>query len=108
MKKLLRSRGLSHAPRNGRRVEFFFDVISPYTYLCWHTLEAYAPRWGFGVEPKPIFLGGVMQATKNTPPTDEPRMRVQDHDADRGAQFDDQDHDADRGAQEDDQHHDVE
>ena len=51
-----------------RRIELFYDVISPYTYLGWRTLQAYKPRWGFALEAKPMFLGGVMMATKNQPP----------------------------------------
>ena len=51
-----------------RRIELFYDVISPYTYLAWRTLAAYQPRWGFELEARPMFLGGVMMATKNQPP----------------------------------------
>jgi len=50
------------------RLEIFYDVISPYSYLAWHSLKRYAPRWGVAVQPRPFFLGGVMMGAKNAPP----------------------------------------
>eukprot|EP00298_Acanthocystis_sp_HF-20_P005256 c15492_g1_i1.p1 GENE.c15492_g1_i1~~c15492_g1_i1.p1 ORF type:complete len:251 (-),score=99.96 c15492_g1_i1:55-771(-) len=50
------------------KVEFFFDVISPYTLLAWKVLRRYETRWSLDIQLKPIFLGGVMQLTGNKPP----------------------------------------
>eukprot|EP00298_Acanthocystis_sp_HF-20_P006101 c16054_g1_i1.p1 GENE.c16054_g1_i1~~c16054_g1_i1.p1 ORF type:complete len:249 (-),score=112.42 c16054_g1_i1:26-739(-) len=50
------------------KVEFFFDVISPYTLLAWRVLKSYEKLWNLEIQLKPIFLGGVMQLTGNRPP----------------------------------------
>lgn len=50
------------------RIEFFYDVVSPYSLLAFEVVERYAPIWGATVVHRPFFLGGVMQATGNAPP----------------------------------------
>lgn len=51
-----------------RRVEFFFDYVSPFSYLANSQLPGIAKRTGAEVLYRPMFLGGVMQATGNQPP----------------------------------------
>lgn len=51
-----------------RTVEFFYDLISPTAYLAQTQLPAIAARTGATIEFRPMFLGGVMQATGNRPP----------------------------------------
>ncbi len=48
--------------------EFYFDFVSPTAYLAWHAAPAVAVRTGAEMILKPMFLGGVMQATGNKPP----------------------------------------
>ncbi len=48
--------------------EFFFDIVSPTAYLAWHAAPGVAERTGADMILRPIFLGGVMQATGNSPP----------------------------------------
>ncbi|MEO0981461.1 MAG: 2-hydroxychromene-2-carboxylate isomerase [Pseudomonadota bacterium] len=48
--------------------EFFFDYTSPTAYLAWHALPKLLEETGADVELRPMFLGGVMQATGNRPP----------------------------------------
>lgn len=48
--------------------DFFFDVVSPYSYLASTQLEALCTRTGATVRFRPFFLGGLMQATGNSPP----------------------------------------
>lgn len=51
-----------------RRLEFFFDYVSPFSYLADSQLPAIAQRTGAELVYRPFFLGGVMQATGNQPP----------------------------------------
>lgn len=50
------------------RLELYFDIVSPYSYLAFVTLCRYERRWRLDLELKPIFLGGLMKAIDNTPP----------------------------------------
>eukprot|EP01097_Dermamoeba_algensis_P008143 TRINITY_DN528_c0_g1_i2.p1 TRINITY_DN528_c0_g1~~TRINITY_DN528_c0_g1_i2.p1 ORF type:complete len:123 (+),score=12.88 TRINITY_DN528_c0_g1_i2:91-459(+) len=54
------------------RVDFFYDVVSPYSFLAFEVLMRYKPIWNMQVRLRPFFLGGVMQATENTPPGSNP------------------------------------
>ena len=51
-----------------KTVEFFYDFTSPTAYLAWTQLPAIAKRCGAKLIYRPMFLGGVMQATENRPP----------------------------------------
>lgn len=48
--------------------EFFFDYTSPTAYLGDYAGRAVAERTGAEMIYRPMFLGGVMQATGNQPP----------------------------------------
>lgn len=50
------------------RVEYFFDYVSPYSYVAHNALKSFVPRTGADLVIRPMFLGGVMQATGNRPP----------------------------------------
>ncbi|XP_046642244.1 glutathione S-transferase kappa 1-like [Daphnia pulicaria] len=50
------------------KVEFYFDVVSPYTWFCFEVLCRYKPYWNMDLVLRPFFLGGVMKATGNKPP----------------------------------------
>ena len=50
------------------RLEFFFDYVSPFSYLANSQLPGIAQRTGAELVYRPMFLGGVMQATGNQPP----------------------------------------
>jgi 2-hydroxychromene-2-carboxylate isomerase len=49
-------------------LEYFFDYVSPFAYLADTQLPAILERTGAEVVRRPFFLGGVMQAAKNSPP----------------------------------------
>ncbi|MEM7687444.1 MAG: 2-hydroxychromene-2-carboxylate isomerase [Pseudomonadota bacterium] len=51
-----------------QKIEFLFDFASPTTYLAHQRLAGIAERTGAEFEYIPVFLGGVMHATNNTPP----------------------------------------
>lgn len=44
------------------RLEFFFDVSSPWTYLGFIGVQPLAERYGVGIEWRPILVGGVFNA----------------------------------------------
>lgn len=50
------------------RFEYFFDYVSPFAYLADTQLPALLARSGAEIVYRPFFLGGVMQAAKNSPP----------------------------------------
>jgi 2-hydroxychromene-2-carboxylate isomerase len=51
-----------------KRVEFFFDVGSPTTYLAWTQLPALCAKAGAELVYRPMLLGAVFQATGNASP----------------------------------------
>ena len=55
-----------------KRVEFFFDVGSPTTYLAWTQLPALCRQTGATLAYRPMLLGGVFQATGNASPVSVP------------------------------------
>jgi glutathione S-transferase kappa 1 len=55
-----------------RQLEFFYDIVSPYSYLAFVVLERYRVTWNLDLVLRPAFLGGVMAATGNAPPASLP------------------------------------
>ena len=55
-----------------KRVEFFFDVGSPTTYLAWTQLPQLCADAGAELVYRPMLLGGVFQATGNASPANVP------------------------------------
>lgn len=49
-------------------VEFFYDVVSPYSYLASTRIEAIVADCGAQVVFRPMFLGGLMKTVGNQPP----------------------------------------
>jgi len=69
-----------------KRVEFFFDVGSPTTYLAWTQLPALCAQAGAELVYRPMLLGGVFQATGNASPANVPaKARYMDVDMARHA-----------------------
>ena len=50
------------------RLEFFFDYVSPFSYLADSQLAGLVERTGAELVHRPMLLGGVMQASGNSPP----------------------------------------
>jgi 2-hydroxychromene-2-carboxylate isomerase len=55
-----------------RELEFFYDFVSPYSYLASTRVEAIAGRSGAAVVFKPFLLGAVHKATQNHAPLETP------------------------------------
>ena len=53
-------------------LEFFYDFVSPYSYLASTRVEALAARTGATLRWRPFLLGGVFKATGNHAPLDVP------------------------------------
>ncbi len=53
-------------------LEFFYDFVSPYSYLASTRVEAVAARTGATLRWRPFLLGGVFKATENRAPLDIP------------------------------------
>ena len=51
-----------------KQIEFFFDYLSPFSYLADTQLPAIARRTGAEIVYRPIFLGGILKATGNSGP----------------------------------------
>jgi 2-hydroxychromene-2-carboxylate isomerase len=49
-------------------VEFFYDIVSPFSYLASTRIEAIAADCDATVVFRPFFLGGLMKAVGNQPP----------------------------------------
>lgn len=54
------------------KVDFYYDVVSPFSYLAYTIFCRYEKAWGLELELHPFLLGGVMKATGNTPPASLP------------------------------------
>lgn len=55
-----------------KTLEFFFDYISPTAFIAQAIVPDIIARTGADLALRPIFLGGVMQATGNKPPATVP------------------------------------
>lgn len=53
-------------------LEYFFDYVSPYSYLADSQVPGIVERTGAELVYRPFFLGGVMQAAGNSPPATVP------------------------------------
>jgi 2-hydroxychromene-2-carboxylate isomerase len=53
-------------------LEFFYDFVSPYSYLASTRVEAVAARAGATIRWRPFLLGGVFKATENHAPIENP------------------------------------
>ena len=55
-----------------KTLEFFYDFVSPYSYLASTRVEDLARRTGATLRWRPFLLGGVLKATDNKAPADVP------------------------------------
>lgn len=55
-----------------KTVDFYYDFISPASYLAWTQLIPLCEREGATINYKPMLLGGVFKATDNTSPITNP------------------------------------
>lgn len=51
-----------------RRIDFYYDIVSPYTYIGFEVLCRHRAVWNLAINFRPFFLGGVMKGANNRPP----------------------------------------
>lgn len=51
-----------------KQVEFFFDIVSPASYLAWTQLPGLVAETGARIVWRPMLLGGLFKLTGNSPP----------------------------------------
>ncbi|KAG7474230.1 glutathione S-transferase kappa 1 [Solea senegalensis] len=51
-----------------KTINFFYDVVSPYSWLAFEVMCRYRNVWDVEVKLRPAFLGGIMQKSGNKPP----------------------------------------
>ncbi|OAV99142.1 hypothetical protein PTTG_02889 [Puccinia triticina 1-1 BBBD Race 1] len=49
-------------------IRLSYDIVSPWSYFAYVVLKRYRPIWDFDLILNPVYLGGVMKGSKNTPP----------------------------------------
>ena len=57
-------------------IRFYFDYISPYSYLAWKKVHEVAARHDRDVDPVPILLGAVLDAMGTRGPAEIPARRA--------------------------------
>ena len=72
-----------------KRIEYWFDFVSPYAYLTTQVIEQLAQKYGYEVDWKPMLLGVVFKNTNSTPLTMRPPVMANyfKHDMERSARF---------------------
>ena len=52
------------------RLKFFYDIISPYSYIAFKCITRSSPSWAskVAIDHQPIYLGGIMKRSDNNPP----------------------------------------
>lgn len=51
-----------------KKLEFYFDFGSPYSYIAYHQLQKFKAQYPVEIIYKPILLGGIFKATNNNSP----------------------------------------
>jgi 2-hydroxychromene-2-carboxylate isomerase len=59
-----------------KRVEFYYDLGSPYSYLASTQIERICEEYDAELEWKPFLLGGILKETGNRAPLEVPNKRA--------------------------------
>lgn len=59
-----------------KKVEFYYDLSSPYSYLASRQIEGICEKYDAELEWKPFLLGGVFKETGNRAPLEVPNKKV--------------------------------
>nr|ABD67508.1 glutathione S-transferase kappa [Cyprinus carpio] len=51
-----------------KMVQFFYDIVSPYSWMAFEVVCSYKNVWNIDLKFKPVYLGGVMHGSSNRPP----------------------------------------
>jgi 2-hydroxychromene-2-carboxylate isomerase len=58
------------------KLQFYFDYLSPYAYLAWHRLPAFAETHGLSIEPVPVALAALLNHHGQKGPAEFPAKRI--------------------------------
>eukprot|EP01112_Ceratiomyxa_fruticulosa_P011297 TRINITY_DN3055_c0_g1_i1.p1 TRINITY_DN3055_c0_g1~~TRINITY_DN3055_c0_g1_i1.p1 ORF type:complete len:224 (+),score=47.47 TRINITY_DN3055_c0_g1_i1:166-837(+) len=59
-----------------RSVQFYYDLLSPYSFFAFEVLKRYEQRWSLDIDMVPVLLGGIFQSTGNKSPITVPTKAV--------------------------------
>ncbi len=51
-------------------IQFLFDYLSPYSYIAWTQIQDLAKRYHRSIEPRPVLLAGLLNATGQKGPAE--------------------------------------
>ncbi len=57
------------------KIDFYFDVISPYAFLAWKTLHDLPALREIKIQPRPVLLGGLLRSVGSLGPAEIPIKR---------------------------------
>ena len=62
------TRGAGVCDVGSMKLELFYDIVSPYSYLALACLHRYRAAWSMELVLRPAWLHGVMKSVGNVPP----------------------------------------
>ena len=67
---------MRHMVMSSRTLRFYFDYLSPYSYLAWQEIPALARRHALRLEPTPVLLAALLDHHGHKGPGEIPPKRV--------------------------------
>lgn len=61
---------------NKQKLTFYFDYISPYSYLAWHKISILCEKYNLELKPEPIVFGAILTKLENKGPAEVEPKRI--------------------------------
>ena len=55
-----------------KRIRYYYDIVSPFSFLGFEILSRYESIWKVEIEYVPFLLGAIMKESGNVPPATNP------------------------------------